>query len=243
VVAVAALALAALWLLDRLGPMSSVQRSFTMGPGTTRLTVEVDTGSVRLTPSGGPEIRVQRTVRSRGLDPRIEERTDGSHAVIDASCPGFFVAGCEIRYDIAVPAGQEVELSASTGSLDVRDVEARFLRAAVSTGRTTLVDVDAPLEIRASTGDVTASGLRSRRVTAEVSTGSVDLDFATAPTDVSVTASSGDVRLQLPEAGNPYRVEVDTSSGAEHVDVPTDPRSPRSVAVSVSSGDVVIRPR
>jgi hypothetical protein len=242
-VTLAVLALLMLWLFDRFGPTSSEQRSFTMGPGTTRLTVEVGTGSVRLSPTDGSGIRVQRIVHSGWRDPRIEERTDGSHAVIEASCPGFLGGRCEIRYDIAVPAGHEVELAAGTGDLDVREIEARSLRTTVSTGRTTLVDVDAPLEIRASTGDVSASGLRSSQVTADVSTGSVELDFATAPTDVTVSASSGDVTLQLPQAGNPYRVQASTSSGGERVDVPTDPRSPRSVAVSVNSGDVDIRPR
>ncbi|WP_175471758.1 DUF4097 family beta strand repeat-containing protein [Geodermatophilus telluris] len=240
---VAVLALLTLWLVVRFGPTSSEQHSFSMGPGTTRLTVEVGTGSVRLTPTDGAEIQVQRTVRSGWRDPRIEERTDGSHAVVEASCPGFLGGGCEIRYDIAVPAGLDVELAASTGDLDVRGIEARSLRTTVSTGRTTLVDVDAPLEIRASTGHVSASGLRSDRVTADVSTGSVELDFATAPTDVTVSASSGDVTLQLPRAGDPYDVQVGTSSGGERVDVPTDPGSPRAVAVTVSSGDVVVRPR
>ena len=242
-VTVAVLALLVLWLFDRFGPTSSEQRSFTMGPGTTRLTVEVGTGSVRLTPTDGSEIQVQRTVRSGWREPRIEERTDGSHAVIEASCPGFLGGRCEIRYDIAVPAGHDVELAASTGDLDVRGIEARSLRTTVSTGRTTLVDVDAPLEVRASTGHVSASGLRSTQVTADVSTGSVELDFATAPTDVTVSASSGNVTLQLPQAGNPYRVQVNSNSGGARIDVPTDPRSPRSVAVTASSGDIAVRQR
>jgi putative adhesin len=242
-VTVALLALLVLWLFARFGPTSSEQRSFTMDPGTTRLTVEVGTGWVRLTPSDDSQIQVQRTVRSGWPDPQIEERTDGSHAVIEASCPGLLPGRCEVRYDIAVPAGHDVELEASTGDLDVRGIEARSLRTTVSTGRTTLVDVDAPLEIRASTGDVSASGLRSDQVTADVSTGSVELDFATAPTDVTVSASSGDVTLELPQAGNPYRVQVSTSSGDERIGVPTDLRSPRSVAVTASSGDIAVRPR
>ncbi|MGY1616763.1 DUF4097 family beta strand repeat-containing protein [Geodermatophilus sp. SYSU D00691] len=242
-VTVAVLALLVLWLFARFGPTSSEQRSFTMGPGTTRLTVEVGTGSVRLTPTDGAEIEVQRTVLSGWRDPRIEERTDGSHAVIEASCPGFLGGRCEVRYDIAVPAGHEVELAASTGDLDVREIEARSLRTTVSTGRTTLVDVDAALEIRASTGDVSASGLQSEQVTADVSTGSVELAFATAPTDVTVSASSGNVTLELPQTGSPYRVQASTSSGDERIDVATDPGSPRSVTVTTSSGDIAVRPR
>src|SRR3712207_489312 len=107
-VTVALLALLVLWLLAWFGPTSSEQRSFTMDRGTTRLTVEVGTGSVRLTPTDGSQIQVERTVRSGWRDPQIEERTDGSHAVIEASCPGLLGGGCEVRYDSAVPAGHVV---------------------------------------------------------------------------------------------------------------------------------------
>lgn len=242
-VALVMLALVALWLLDRVGPTTTEQRSFSMGPGTTRLHVEVGTASVRLTSTDGSEIRVQRTVRHGWRAPQIEERTDGARAVIEADCPGFLGGGCDVRYDIAVPAGHDVELSASSGDLEVRGIEARSLRTTVSSGRTTIVDVDGPLEIRSSAGEVSAIELRSGRVSADVSSGSVRMDFSAAPTDVAVSASSGSVTVQLPSAGNPYRVQATSSSGDARIDVPTDPGSPRSVEVSVSSGDVDVRPR
>jgi putative adhesin len=239
----AVLAVLALWLLGRLGPTSSETRSVDLGPGTSELHVAVGTGSVRLTPAEGDELRVDRTVRRGWRGPDVEERTDGLRAVVEASCPTLFGGRCEVHYEIAVPDGHAVEVAVDSGDLEVSGLRVRSLRTSASSGRTTLADVDGPIELRASSGSVSATGLRSDRVTAEISSGSTQLEFAAAPTEVTVSASSGDVTLRLPADGDPYHVRARSSSGQQRVDVPTDPGSPRTVTVTVSSGDVEVLPR
>jgi Putative adhesin len=243
VLTVAVLALVLLWLLSLVAPTTTESSSFTVGAGTSSLYVEVDSGSVRLTPAEGETLRVQRTVRHGWREPDVEERTDGSRAVIEATCPTFLSSRCEIHYEISVPDGHAVEVSTSSGNVDVRGLRPQALQISASSGRITVVDVDGPLDIRSSSGAVTATDLRSSRVTTEVSSGNTELDFSTAPTDVTVSASSGDVTLQLPSTGNPYRVRAESNSGQAQVDVPTDPGSARSVSVQVSSGDVDVVPR
>jgi hypothetical protein len=73
----ALLGVLSLWLLGSLGPTSSETRTVDLGSGTSELHVAVGTGSVRLTPAAGDELRVHRTVRSGWRGPDIEERTDG----------------------------------------------------------------------------------------------------------------------------------------------------------------------
>jgi hypothetical protein len=237
------LVLVLLWLLNLLAPSTTESRTFSMGSGTSQLRVEVGSGSVRLTPAHGAALQVHRTVRHGWREPNIEERTDGSRAVIEASCPTFLGGRCSIHYEIAVPDGYAVELSTSSGDVHVSGLRTQSLRTSVSSGRTTLVDVGGPIDIRSSAGAVSATGLRSSRVTAEVSSGNTRLDFFSAPSDVSVSASSGDVTVQLPAVGNPYRVRATSSSGQQRVDVPVDPGSPRSVTVQASSGDIDVQPR
>ncbi|MGK5114423.1 DUF4097 family beta strand repeat-containing protein [Geodermatophilus sp. CPCC 205506] len=236
------LAVVVLWLVGQFIPTTTQSRSFSMGAGTSLLHVEVGTGSVVLTRAEDEVLRVHRTVRHGWRAPEIDEHTSGSRAVIEAGCPGFLGGRCELDYEIAVPDGHVVELSTSSGHLEVRGLRTQLLRTSVSSGRTTLVDVTGPIEFRSSSGSVSATELSSRSVVAEVSSGSTNLEFAVAPTDVMVEASSGDVTLQLPEDGNPYQVRAQSSSGQVQVDLPVDPGSPRSITVTVSSGDVDVLP-
>jgi hypothetical protein len=228
------------WAIDRLAPTVTESRSFSLGTAA-RLSVEIGAGTVRLRPADGEDIVVRRTVRHGWREPKLDEQSDGSEATIAASCPSFG-GTCEIRYDVAVPDGLDVELSVSSGDVEVHGIRAQSVRTEVSSGRTTLVGVEAPLDVRSRAGAVDGTGLRSGHVVVDVSSGDTRLDFAAAPADVTVSASSGDVALRLPEAGSPYRVRTEISNGREQVDVPVDPGSPRSVAVSVSSGDVVVVP-
>ena len=243
VVGVAVVAIVALWLADLLTPTTRTERTFTMAPGASRLSVEVGNGAVRLTSTDSDLLQVHRTVTHGWREPGIEERSDGSGAAITAHCPTLFARGCDIGYEIAVPRGFAVDLRADSGDLDIRGVTAQSLRTDVSSGRTTLVDVAGSVEMRSSSGSISATGLSSADLTADVSSGSTSLDFAAAPSAVTVSASSGNVILRLPVSEGPYRVRADSSSGREQVDVPVNPASPRTVTVTVSSGDVQVLPR
>jgi hypothetical protein len=240
---IALLAVALLYLVDLVGPTTTEAGTFDLGSAATVLHIEVGSGSVLLTSGGGKSLRGQRTVRRGWREPHIVERTEGSRALVEASCPGFLGGRCRIDYEIAVPDGLAVELSASSGDVDVRGLTTSGLTTSVSSGRTTLVDVRGPVEIVSSSGEVSATGLRGGAVSADVSSGDTELSFSDAPDDVTVSAESGDVTVQLPADGNPYSVRAESSSGRAQVDVPTDSSSTRSVSVRVSSGDVDVVPR
>lgn len=241
-VGLACLVTFAVWLADFLSPSTTVERTFTIAPASSRLTVETTTGAVRLASTQGHAVQVHRRVTHGWREPVIEERSDGSGVTLRGTCPAVFARGCTVEYDIAVPDGFTVDLRASSGDLDIRGIRAQHVRSDVSSGRTTLVDVTGPVELRSSSGSLTATRLHSADVKAEASSGSTSLDFATAPSAVTVSASSGNVTLRLPDDG-PYRVRADSNSGQEQVDVRVDPASPRAVTVNVSSGDVAVLPR
>ena len=76
-----------------------------------------------------------------------------------------------------------------------------------------------------------------------MASGRTNLDFALPPRLVNVAASSGTVALRLPATEGAYGVEVHTASGAQEIQVPTDPASERGVTVSTGSGKVQVLPR
>jgi len=213
----------ALTLLSRAVRQTRVETAVYRQP-VSRVVVDTSTGSieVRRADAGSP-ITVQRTLEWSFGSASSQEAVSADVLTVQARCQntvGFGV--CSVSYVISVPATTAVNLTSSTGSLQVRDLAG---------------DVQA----RASTGSVELTGLQSSTVTAETSTGSVLVRFTAPPTSVSARASTGSVEVVLPEDGTKYDVRASTSTGQQSVTVPVDSGSPRHVTASTSTGSVDVR--
>lgn len=195
-------------------------------------------------PAGTPLTVVSRL--TEGLrSPRSVVRRRGSGELrLSSSCPVVFGGECNVRYDVAVPAGTLVQAISSAG-----DIYAEHLRA---DGPLTLhssagdVDVDgisAPrLKLSSSAGDVTARGVRADRVDGHSSAGDVALALLTPATRLDADSSAGDVELLVPNVT--YRVDAGSSAGdVDDSGLRTDPDAPRSITAHSSAGDVRIARR
>lgn len=227
-------------IIGLLIPDTTERDQRTFDPQAQRLTVDIGSGDLVLRSGDGDQVQVNRTAQYGWRAPDVEESSGPDGVEVRADCSGFFLFGCDVDYEITVPDGFTVELRASSGNVEVRDVTVEQLGAEVSSGDLDLSGVDGALRLQASSGDITADGLRSLDVEAEASSGEIRLGFAEAPDRVNVRASSGDVEIALPEG--PYQVNADTSSGDDEIDVAQDPNARRIVDVQVSSGDVQIVP-
>jgi hypothetical protein len=206
-----------------------------------RLSVQVDSGAITLHRGDGDRVEVRRTVRSRGVQPHLEEESAPEGVRLAAECPWAFGASCTVDYDVRVPDGVALELRTSSGDVSVGGLATRAVDVRVSSGAVHLADLGGPVVVEASSGDVVGQRLDAPSFVATSSSGEVDLDFATAPGEVEIVASSGDVAVALP--AGPYRVEAEAGSGDERISVPVDAAAAGVVRVEVSSGDVDVRPR
>ena len=189
-----------------------------------RVVVETSTGSieVRRGDAGSP-ISLRRTLEWSFGSASSQEAVSGDVLTIRARCAETVGFGrCSVSYILSVPEATAVNLTSSTGSLQVRDLSG---------------DVQA----RASTGSVELTGLRSSTATAETSTGSVLVSFAASPTSVSARASTGSVDIVLPQDGTEYDVRASTSTGHQSITVPVRTKSPRHIIASTSTGSVAVR--
>ncbi len=211
-------------------------------PQASRLAVDVGAGTITIGRATGSRVEVTRTVRSRGAEPVLTETNDANGVRLAAKCEGGPLTDCTVDYDIRVPDGFALDVETGSGTVEASGVTAGSVAVHVSSGDVRLVDVHGPVQVESSSGDVSGERLDSPTVSATTSSGEVELDLATAPQDLTVEASSGGVTVALP-AGQPYRVEIDTSSGDEAVEVPTDPSAASAVKVDTSSGDVTVRAR
>lgn len=134
----------------------------------------------------------------------------------------------------------DAELELSSGSLRAKggfgelDVE-------VSSGLLSVEGEAREVDIDVSSGQVEFALADVARASIGVSSGGVVGEFTgRAPDDLGIDVSSGRVEVLLPDGS--YAVQEEVSSGSVDNRLRTDPDSRNAVEVSVSSGQVVLRP-
>ncbi len=140
-----------------------------------------------------------------------------------------------------------VDLSGSSGSIQLGRLSAPSLKCRTSSGSVDLGTVSAKtLECAASSGNVVIRSVLADEVSVTTSSGRVELALADAPS-VSVRTSSGTVCAMLPEGG--AEVSFSSGSGSLHTDRSYTRRGDLYVfgegatqlAVETSSGNLEIR--
>lgn len=151
---------------------------------------------------------------------------------------GFFSSS--LKLDIYFPAAysNELKLSSSSGSINVRDLKLSKLQCSASSGSTTLENVTADsFDYNSSSGSLNANGLitktskltsssGSKRLSgftgdlrATSSSGSTRVEYSNFDNNIDINASSGSVEIKLPEISAFY-LDASASSGSVRSDFP-----------------------
>lgn len=146
--------------------------------------------------------------------------------------------------EVGVKAGSgDVTVRGATGPVTVDTRSGRtdlsgLTQSAVvqaSSGDVQLADIKGDVTVQSQSGDVVGTGLDGK-TSVRSSSGDVTLTMATSR-DVKVTATSGNVKVNVPK-GTPYRVSVRTTSGDQHLNIASDPAATVGMDVGVTSGNV-----
>ena len=95
-------------------------------------------------------------------------------------------------------------------------------------------------ELRTGSGDVNAEHLATADVTADTASGDVELELPARRRAASTRRPRPATWTSLVPEGEAYRVEADSGSGEQALDVKTDPASTRIIRAQTSSGDVTV---
>jgi hypothetical protein len=198
-------------------------------------------------PSG--QIRVDRIVRYHGEQPTATYRIAGTVLHVDTACR----RRCSITYDIQAPPGVAVRGENGSGDLELSDVAA--VDVEVGSGSITVLDASSDVAVETRSGNVTASRVkgdltaftRSGEVAAtdiaggtarvETTSGNVRLALSD-PTDVTASATSGNIAVSVPEGR--YRIDAEANSGDTDVDVPNDPGATHALTLRARSGNITV---
>ncbi|MFF5210326.1 DUF4097 family beta strand repeat-containing protein [Streptosporangium sp. NPDC000396] len=207
------------------GPEEHEKTSYDVSQKVVALKVQGDDGDVVVTESDRQGIHVTEDLTWRKSKPATRHVVNGDELVVTYDCPrGNSVWGgskCGVNYRVEVPRGLRVKV-------------------AVDSGTVTLRALSGPVEAVTDSGDIEGGELAGKRVVAEADSGDVKLTFAGQPDDVEVKIDSGNGVVRLPKAA--YKVTARTDSGVKKIRVDNDPAAPRSIHVTVDSGDIEVSP-
>lgn len=236
ILTVAAIAMGANTMVDAMAMRTVKNQAVFDDPALRRLQFDSEAGQVNVRPSPGNAVTVERDARWGLADPSFTERVVGDTLVVETDCREWPGLGCDIDYDIRIPASFSV-LVEGADSIDVRGIRGD-LDLSSNTGTITVVDAEGRLDLSTDTGSVEASGLRSSTVRADTDTGGVELAFVAPPAGVEATTDTGSVDVVIPPDSGPYRVSADSDVGSTSTEIRTDPAASRSIVAQTDVGDV-----
>ncbi len=209
------IAVAALSACSAMVPDKHRSLGYSVHEPVTRLVVKGSTGDVRVI-GGGSSVDVTERQNYRGSEPRSTHKAVGGTLTLTYNCDD-----CGISYEVHVPAGTVVSVSAATGNV-------------------TLTGLGGAVEASTDTGDVTATGLSCPHARLTTDTGDVRADFGTAPASLYATAQTGSIGVTVPQ-GTAYAVHAEAQTGDVRVGVPTSDGAPHAITATAQTGDVSVR--
>ena len=180
------------------------------------LSIDAGGGDVTVR-AGGPPGTVEVTRKTRSATDLADLALTGwSGGTLTLNC----ATGCDIDYEIRVPAG--VAVNAETGSGDV-ELEGNL----------------GPVSLQTGSGDVEADIATTSDLATRTGSGDMELRFASVPNLISANSGSGDVDIQVPN-GQAYDVDSQTGSGDTDIVVQRQDLADHQIQVKTGSGDITV---
>lgn len=208
--------------LSQLGapPHNRPATSFTVPGPVSAVVIRGGSGSIDVTGSTRSTVRVSQQVSYSKTPPNATHSLHGGTLTLSYSCPVELV--CSVSYDIQVPRGVAVTVSAGAGSI-------------------TLTSLTGPVSARASAGLITATDLRSATASFTSNAGAVLASFLAAPRSLTANTNVGPITLTVPGSAA-YRINTHTFVGSATVTVHRSGSSAHSISARSDLGSISISP-
>jgi hypothetical protein len=207
--------------------------------------VSIDLPNASITVGASDNEQVQVTMRGTysGEEPRLSVRTDGDgETEISGGCPrGWFVFNrCSVRVEVLVPAELDVEVDGENGGVTATGLDGD-LDLSTTNGTLRVEDSSGRLDLETTNGRIEGTDLSSANVDAETTNGPVLMEFGAAPDVVSARSTNGEISVSVPDDGESYRVDANTTNGkVDTADIRTDPDAERSITAHTTNGRVTV---
>ena len=230
------------------GQDDNIKKSFQVEPGG-HLTLDVQFGSIEVSPSEGKEVNIEVIRKVKTSDPKKAEEILKSHQV-DFKQAGndvmvksgdrarAFGKGSwdhlEVRYVISVPKKFNVDLNTSGGSITVNDLEGEAI-AKTSGGSLHFGNIQGPVSGKTSGGGITVLECTGK-VDINTSGGSITLGKIAGP--LLAQTSGGSIRIDEVRGD----VKASTSGGSIQASISRQPASDSELGTSGGSIHIKLKP-
>ena len=195
-------------------------KSFTVSGPVSAVVIHGGSGSIDVTGSARSTVSVSQRASYSKTPPNATHSLRGGTLTISYSCPVEIV--CGVAYDVQVPRGVAVTVSAGAGSI-------------------TLTSLTGTVSARAAAGLITAAGLRSAIASFTSNAGGVIASFTAAPRSLTVNTNVGPIALTVP-GSVAYRIAAHTFVGSATVTVHRSGSSAHSISARSDLGSISIEP-
>ncbi len=195
-------------------------KSFTVPGQVSAVVIHGGSGSIDVTGSARSTVLVSQQVSYSKTPPNATHSLRGGTLNLSYSCPVELV--CSVSYDVRVPRGVAVTVSAGAGSI-------------------TLTSLNGPVSARASAGLITANELRSATASFTSNAGAVLASFTAAPRSLTANTNVGPITLTVPGSAA-YRVTTHTFVGTATVTVHRSGSSAHSISAKSDLGSISVSP-
>ena len=186
----------------------------------TAVVINGGSGSIDVTGSSRSTVSVSQQVSYSKTPPSATHSLHGGTLTISYSCPVELV--CGVSYDVRVPRGVAVTVSAGAGSI-------------------TLISLSGTVSARAGAGLITAVDLRSAVASFTSNAGGVIATFAAAPRTLTANTNVGPITLTVPGSAA-YRIATHTFVGSATVTVRRSGSSAHSISARSDLGSISVSP-
>jgi hypothetical protein len=209
---------------DALGQFGSshypAATSFTIDSRVTSVVIDAGSGSVDVTGSDRPGVRVSQQASYSKTAPTPRHVLTGTTLTLSYHCPAEF--SCSISYTVQVPRTAAVRVSGGAGEV-------------------TLTSLAGPATAQTSTGLITTVNLDSADVSLKSDAGGIIATCSAPPRSLSASTNVGGITLTMP-GSVAYRVSTHTFVGTSTVTVRKAARSPYAISASSDVGSISISP-
>jgi len=179
-------------------------------------------GQLAITGTGPGRVTLTGKLRGTGGTPAVETRLDRATDALAVFIRCAPASSCTENLQLTVPAGIPVAVLQPGGQV-------------------VLTGLAGPLRLSAANVDISADGLRSPELWAVITSGHLSATFAAPPRQVTIALASAQATLRLP-ADAPYQVIQQATSGYVRVAVPQAGNATRTVTARIDSGELELLP-
>jgi hypothetical protein len=202
------------------GTHNPAATSFTVSGRVTAVVIDGGNGSIDVTGSARSTVSVSQQASYSDKAPAAAHVLRDGTLTVSYTCPSELV--CGLSYQVQVPRGVPVSVSASAGAV-------------------TLTSLAGTVNARASAGLITAVDLRSPVAMFKSNAGGVVATFSAVPRSLTVSTNLGPITLTVPGSAA-YRVDTHTVVGSSNITVRRSGSSAHLISARSDLGSVTVSP-